>query len=191
MVRTAPTATARAATANQAAPTAGTSGNTSGEAAGKGSQAGAAQQDFSVVNNTGHVVMTLNVSPSNENEWGPDILGTDTLANGQTAEVSFERGQDQCQWDIRVTYDDGDTGDMRGVNLCEVATVTLTPDLIALPPSAGRATPTLLTGPSLRKKSGGPLICAASGRRQGTLADLPPLRSRQVSYRSASLSHPD
>lgn len=111
--------------ANQSA--AGTDGNTSGEAAGGGSQAGAAQQDFSVVNNTGHVVMTLNVSPSNENEWGPDILGTDTLANGETAQVTFQRGSDQCLWDVRVTYDDGDTGDMRGVNLCEVATVTLTP----------------------------------------------------------------
>ena len=116
-----------AAAANQSAPAEGTSSNSSGEAADGGSQAGAAQQDFSVVNNTGHVVMTLNVSPSNENEWGPDILGTDTLADGETAQVTFQRGSDQCQWDIRVTYDDGDTGDMRGVNLCEVATVTLTP----------------------------------------------------------------
>ena len=115
------------AAANQSAPAEGTSSNASGESAGGGSQAGAAQQDFSVVNNTGHVVMTLNVSPSNENEWGPDILGTDTLADGETAQVTFQRGSDQCLWDVRVTYDDGDTGDMRGVNLCEVATVTLTP----------------------------------------------------------------
>ena len=115
------------AAANQSAPAEGSASNSTGESAGGGSQAGAAQQDFSVVNNTGHVVMTLNVSPSNENEWGPDILGTDTLANGETAQVTFQRGSDQCQWDIRVTYDDGDTGDMRGVNLCEVATVTLTP----------------------------------------------------------------
>ncbi|WP_166039232.1 hypothetical protein [Sphingosinicella sp. YJ22] len=115
------------AAANQSAPAGGTSSNASGEAADGALQGGAAQQDFSVVNNTGHVVMTLNVSPSNENEWGPDILGTDTLANGETAEVTFQRGSDQCLWDIRVTYDDGDTGDMRGVNLCEVATVTLTP----------------------------------------------------------------
>src|SRR5688500_12348983 len=93
------------AAANQSAPAEGTSSNASGESAGGGSQAGAAQQDFSVVNNPGHVVMTLNVSPSNENEWGADILGTDTLANGETAQVTFQRGSDQCQWDIRVTYD--------------------------------------------------------------------------------------
>ena len=94
-----------------------------------GEEAGAtasAQQDFTLVNNTGHTVMTLNVSPSNSDQGGPDILGADVLANGQSAAVSFERGQDQCQWDIRATYDDGDTSDARGVNLCELTTVTLT-----------------------------------------------------------------
>jgi len=88
---------------------------------------GQAQQNFTVVNNTGHVVVTLNVSPSNENSWGPDILGRDVLANGESAAITFPRGETQCSWDIKATYDDGDTTDMRGVNLCTVATVTLTP----------------------------------------------------------------
>lgn len=86
-----------------------------------------AQQDFTIVNNTGRTVLTLNVSPSDSNEWGPDILGTATIANGASGQVSFARGQDQCQWDLRATFDDGQTGDWRGVNLCETATVTLTP----------------------------------------------------------------
>ena len=72
------------------------------------------------------MLTTLNVSASNENSWGEDILGRDVLANGETAEISFERGETQCQWDIRATYDDGGTTDARGVNLCEVATVNLT-----------------------------------------------------------------
>lgn len=107
----APAAPAENAAANEAAPAAAEGG---------------AQQDFTLVNNTGHTVMTLNVSPSDSDQWGPDILGQDVLANGQSATVSFERGQDQCNWDLRATYDDGDTTDSRGVNLCEVSTVTLT-----------------------------------------------------------------
>ncbi|HEV2816735.1 MAG TPA: hypothetical protein VGW40_05890 [Allosphingosinicella sp.] len=83
-------------------------------------------QNFTVVNNTGHTVMTLNVSPSNEDSWGPDILGSNVLANGASGQVTFPRGEEQCSWDIRATYDDGDTTDVRGVNLCQVATVTLT-----------------------------------------------------------------
>ncbi len=107
----APAAPVENATASEAAPAAAATG---------------AQQDFTLVNNTGHTVMTLNVSPSDSDQWGPDILGQDVLANGQSATISFERGQDQCNWDVRATYDDGDTTDQRGVNLCEIATVTLT-----------------------------------------------------------------
>lgn len=111
----APAGTAAAPAGNAGAPTDGASGQTAG-----------ARQDFTVVNNTGQTVMTLNVSSSAEEQWGPDILGRDVLANGESAQISFERGESQCQWDLRVTYQDGDTGDWRGINLCETATVTLT-----------------------------------------------------------------
>ena len=120
-----------AAPANTAAPATNTAApaapaaTPAGSAAPTASATGAALQNFTVVNNTGHTVMTLNVSASNDDNWGPDILGADVLANGQTVEVSFERGEAQCLWDIRATYDDGDTSDLRGVNLCEVGTVTL------------------------------------------------------------------
>jgi len=89
---------------------------------------GQAQQDFTLVNNTGHTVAHLNVSPSDANHWGPDILGGDKLGNGESAQIKFARGETQCNFDIKVTYDDGDITDLRKVNLCEVATVTLTPN---------------------------------------------------------------
>ena len=87
----------------------------------------AAPQDFTVTNNTGHVIVTLNVSPSTSNRWGPDILGREVLANGEQAEVTFDRDEDQCVWDIRVTYDDETENDLRGVNLCETTEVEFTP----------------------------------------------------------------
>jgi hypothetical protein len=102
------------------------------ESAGEGEEGGAptatvgtARQNFSVVNATGHIVATLNVSPTTENEWGPDILGTNVLQPGQTAQVVFDRAESQCNYDIRATYDDNDTTDMRNVNLCQVGTVNL------------------------------------------------------------------
>lgn len=87
----------------------------------------AAAQDFTLHNRTGHVIVTLNVSPSNSNNWGPDILGVDVLGDGEDAEVSFDRDEDQCVWDIRVTYDDGDVNDERGINLCETTDITFNP----------------------------------------------------------------
>ena len=86
----------------------------------------AAMQDFTIHNRTGHVVVTLNVSPSSSNNWGPDILGREVLANGESAEITLDRDEEQCMWDIRATYDDGDTGDWRNINLCETTTITLT-----------------------------------------------------------------
>jgi len=118
-----------AAPANTAAPAApaAPAGNAGGEATEAAAPAAdQTNQNFTLVNNTGHTVVTLNVSPNTEDQWGPDILGVDTLANGQTATVTFPRGEEQCSWDIRATYDDGDTTDARGVNLCQITTVTLT-----------------------------------------------------------------
>jgi hypothetical protein len=86
---------------------------------------GTARQNFSVVNATGHVVMTLNVSPTSESEWGPDILGRHVLQTGDTGQVVFDRAESQCNYDLRVTYDDGDTSEMRNLNLCTTATVQL------------------------------------------------------------------
>ena len=88
---------------------------------------GQARQNFTVLNRTGFTVVTLNVSPSNETNWGPDILGRDVLANGESAAITFDRSESQCNFDIKATYEDGDTTDMRNVDLCTVGTVTLTP----------------------------------------------------------------
>ena len=119
-------------TNNAAAPAAANTAAPAGNAAAGNSAAaapgpGEAQQNFTVVNNTGHTVVTLNVSASNQDSWGPDILGRDVLPNGQSAQITFPRNTSQCSWDIKATYDDGTNTDMRNVDLCTVATVTLTP----------------------------------------------------------------
>jgi hypothetical protein len=86
----------------------------------------AAQQDFTVTNHSGHVITMLNVSPASDDHWGPDILGREVLGNGEAAAVTFDRDEDQCSWDIRVTYDDNDTSELRAINLCETTEVEFT-----------------------------------------------------------------
>ena len=73
------------------------------------------------------MIVTLNVSPSSSSQWGPDILGREVLANGEDAEVTFDRDEDHCNYGIRVTYDDGTANDERGINLCEITEVEFTP----------------------------------------------------------------
>ena len=91
-----------------------------------GTAAFAARQDFTITNHTGHTIMTLNVSPHSDDHWGPDILGRDTLANGERAEITFDRDEQQCHWDIKVTYDDHTNNDLRDVNLCQTSEVEFT-----------------------------------------------------------------
>ncbi|RYD97606.1 MAG: hypothetical protein EOP61_16480 [Sphingomonadales bacterium] len=90
--------------------------------------AGAAgKQNFTILNKTGHTVVSFNVSPTSEDDWGDDILGKDVLNNGESAEITFERDASACLWDLKATYDDNDTTEMKKQNLCEISEVTLTP----------------------------------------------------------------
>jgi hypothetical protein len=83
-------------------------------------------QDFTITNHTGHTIVTLRVSPTNDANWGPDILGRDMVSNGEQAEVTFDRNEGQCVWDIRVRYDDGTSNDLRAVKLCQTTEVEFT-----------------------------------------------------------------
>jgi hypothetical protein len=86
----------------------------------------AARQDFTITNHTGHTIVTLNVSSHSDDHWGPDILGRDVLNNGEQTDITFDRNEDQCSWDIKVTYDDGTNNDLRAVDLCHTTEVEFT-----------------------------------------------------------------
>lgn len=85
----------------------------------------AAAQDFTIVNATGRTVMAINISPTGEDEWGPDLLGSQVMPDGATASVTFDVDEARCLWDIRATFDDAEVGDWRALDLCEVSTITL------------------------------------------------------------------
>ena len=42
----------------------------------------AGDQNFTLINKTGLTIDKVYVSPANDNSWGEDVLGRDTLANG-------------------------------------------------------------------------------------------------------------
>jgi hypothetical protein len=54
------------------------------------SAARAGDQDFTLVNKTGVEIHSLHVAPHSSDEWGEDILGKDTLANGDSLEITSE-----------------------------------------------------------------------------------------------------
>ena len=85
----------------------------------------AGQQDFTIVNATGYQINEVYVSPSSSDDWLEDVMDRDVLPNGESVDIEFDRGEDQCKWDLKVTYDDGDEAEWTGFDLCSVSKITL------------------------------------------------------------------
>ncbi|MBE9605155.1 hypothetical protein IAI18_09780 [Acetobacteraceae bacterium H6797] len=64
----------------------------------------------------------LYVSPANESDWGPDRLDDEVLARGGRRSVTL---QADCQVDIRIVFPNGSAEERRGINVCQLGTVTL------------------------------------------------------------------
>jgi hypothetical protein len=83
------------------------------------------RQDFSLANRTGYQINEIYVGPSSSPNWGRDLLGRNVLPNGRNFDVRFPSTSQECQWDIKVVYEDGDESQFMRVNLCRVSTVSL------------------------------------------------------------------
>jgi hypothetical protein len=82
-------------------------------------------QDFTVVNKTGIEIYALYVARHNEDDWGEDILGRDTLPNGESLEIEFNRKEKTKYWDLRIEDKKGGYIEWEKLNLLEISTVTL------------------------------------------------------------------
>ncbi len=50
-----------------------------------------ARQNFTLVNKTGYDIEKVFVSPSKSDDWEEDVLGKDTLDDGDSWEIKFHR----------------------------------------------------------------------------------------------------
>ena len=87
------------------------------------SPANAGQQDFVLLNETGYTIQQVYVSPSNARSWEEDVLGDDVLMDGTRETIRFSRSEDTCLWDLKAVYEDGESAEWQGLNLCEVSVV--------------------------------------------------------------------
>jgi hypothetical protein len=85
-----------------------------------------AKQDFSLVNKTGYELKALYVSPSKSDDWEEDVLGQDTLDDGQAVNIHFNPKTKTCKWDLKVTYSDDDSSAVwHDIDLCKVEKITI------------------------------------------------------------------
>ena|ERR1700736_5943810 len=85
-----------------------------------------AKQDFKLVNKTGYELKALYVSPSKSDDWEEDVLGQDTLDDGQAVNVHFKAKTHTCKWDLKVIYSDDDSSAVwHNIDLCTVEKITI------------------------------------------------------------------
>lgn len=87
--------------------------------------ASAENLDFTLENKTGYPINEVYVSSAATNDWEEDVLGRDQLADDDGVEIQFDRGSKGCNWDLKVTYEDGESAVWERLNLCEISSVTL------------------------------------------------------------------
>ena len=88
------------------------------------SQAGAAQ-DFTLVNQTGVEIDKVYIAPHDSDDWEEDILGQDTLPNGQSVEIKFNRSETTADWDLRIEDKQGNSIEWEKLNLLKISKATL------------------------------------------------------------------
>jgi len=81
--------------------------------------------DFTLVNKTGYTIEQIHVSASGRKSWEEDVMGRDALANGESVHIKFDRGEQDCLWDLKVTYEDDDEAVWDRLDLCELSKLTL------------------------------------------------------------------
>jgi hypothetical protein len=82
-------------------------------------------QDFTLVNKTGLTLHHVYISPSDEKSWGEDVMGKDTLDDGESVEIKFHRSEESCKWDLMVDDKDGNKVTWTGFDLCKITEITL------------------------------------------------------------------
>lgn len=83
------------------------------------------KQDFTLVNSTGLTINEFYVSPSDDDEWGEDVLGRDVLKNGEKVDITFSRSEKACKWDLKIVDADDDDIIWKGIDLCKYEEITL------------------------------------------------------------------
>jgi hypothetical protein len=69
-------------------------------------QAEGSDNNFTLVNKTGYTLESVYVSPHDAKKWGEDIMGKDTIADGEEVAITFNSEADADHYDVKVVYDD-------------------------------------------------------------------------------------
>jgi hypothetical protein len=80
-----------------------------------------------IINATNVVVNSFYASNVDRTQWEEDLLGRDVLAPGKRVRANIDDGTGACLFDFKVVFADGRSMEDRSVNVCQIASWTITP----------------------------------------------------------------
>lgn len=86
----------------------------------------AGDQDFTLHNDTGVTIKELYISPHDTKDWEENVLGKDSLKDGEEQEITFPKREKAENWDLKVVDPDGNSVEWANLKLTEITDVTLT-----------------------------------------------------------------
>ena len=78
-------------------------------------------RDIRVHNQTGWTMTYFYAAGSGTDDWGADLLGSGTLEPGDSVVVTADDGTGACRFDFRAEFDNGESLQRTGINVCQVA----------------------------------------------------------------------
>ncbi len=84
----------------------------------------AADRRVEIVNKTGMTLTHFYASNTGAKDWEEDILGRDTLSDGESVEVNINDGTGACKFDFKAVFESGQSLEKGNVNVCEISTYT-------------------------------------------------------------------
>lgn len=86
--------------------------------------------DFVLINSTGKLIKTVEISPAGAAKWQAnkveeDMAKSDGIKVGARMTLHFDKPESQCRFDVKGTFDDGSSAVWSNINVCDNAYVTL------------------------------------------------------------------
>lgn len=74
---------------------------------------------LTVINRSRTPITNFYIGPTTSDDWGDDLFTAgDPLAAGASTDIVFDRNEDVCVWDVKVTVQGGADHELRNINLC-------------------------------------------------------------------------
>lgn len=91
-----------------------------------GAPAQAQNVEFTLINNSSYALHYFYTTPTNEDNWGYDLLGEDgTLESGFQGTVTIGDGSDQCLYDFKFVMDNEAELIEKEIDICELNSYTI------------------------------------------------------------------